>query len=223
MFAHTPESRVSQSHSGRESQSSGFLSKGELVVMILVVVLLVLYWVNGGFRQSTDNGDAPPGKVQAQLPAQFKTTMLVTSAVSNGTALGQPWTATGEVLLARSMSRSRVVIRQVRVLPTKQNGRNWDSILSRDPDLKVSLDHHGTVFYTDVMRNTLEADFQAESPLWVSVGDRIALKVMDRDRTNRDDLIGQKTIKITEDMILRGSVDIPAFGQVTSLRLEFHP
>jgi translation initiation factor IF-1 len=193
MFAQTPESTISQTYSRGEARATGFLSKGELVVMVLVVLLLGYCWLSGVFSggRADQAGPRDLQEVEYHIPRE-------------------------------SRQRVRILVGAVQVLPTKgasEQGKSWD-IWDGLPDLKVALINRNTdsAFYTGVAPNTLSADFNTPA-LWVREGDRIRVQVIDED-PRYSDIIGEKTVQITPEAIAEGSVRLLSFGQVESLLLQ---
>jgi hypothetical protein len=194
MFARTPQSQLSRTfYPEEEARGSGWFSKGELVVMVLVVLLLLYCWVAGVFPTGGGPEATPAGEQEvAQVTPRSERPLV------------------------------QIVIRNVKVLPTKsesKGGKAWD-VFGGAPDLKVALINRATnsAYYTGVLKDTYSGDFDIAA-LWVREGDDILVRVIDED-FQFDDPIGEKTVQITPEVIEKGAIELTSFGQVESLRLE---
>jgi hypothetical protein len=115
-----------------------------------------------------------------------------------------------------------IVVHSVKVHTTKKGGDAWDAF-GGAPDLMVFIrktERGGAKHTTKVKKDTFEASF-GERTIRVSVDDEIEVIVHDEDEKFHDK-VGEKTVKITEEMLKKREVKWE-FGRVITLVLEFEP
>lgn len=115
----------------------------------------------------------------------------------------------------------RVVLGSVKVKATKANGDSWD-INDGKPDIVVRLknlsDKSIKDFASEDKEDTLVANYNVATILVIE-GQEVQIEVVDKD-VAVEDTIGKKRLKVTGEMIQKGSTNL-SFEQVDSLTLQF--
>jgi len=115
----------------------------------------------------------------------------------------------------------RVVLKSIQVAPTKPDGSAWD-INDGKPDLQVRIKNNTDTsikeFLSPEKTDTFDASFDAPTILAMP-GQELLIEVLDKD-VAVEDAIGRTTIKLTEEMLKKGSHEM-TFNQVKSMKLEF--
>lgn len=116
-----------------------------------------------------------------------------------------------------------LLIKRVQVAATDENDEPWD-INDGKPDLVIVAINHSDKqsqpFFTREIGNALQAEFNTAVTFPVRAGQKLELRVLDRD-VAVDDTIGAVQKELTADDLERGLLRLENFGRVLLLEIEF--
>lgn len=148
------------------------------------------------------------------------TTRLVTFLETNGPVPPDLSIPDAVPRIAKETPRKAVLaIKDLKVLPTKANGKAWD-VFGGLPDLKIVVRNNssGQVFSSPKRMDTLHATFNADA-FQIVEGDVVSLEVWDCD-VKCDDLVGNSSFTVTRELLEQRHLSL-AFAQVQAVVLEF--